>query len=149
MFIAEKKARGFSLVELVTVLIIIGVLAASSTSLFIPSSTFQMQAARDQVVAAFAAAQQRAMSRTNAIQVSTSGNQIDVREDIDGDGNFATSVSVSMGGVQYPLALLANQTISNASFTFNRLGETNSGTLTLSQSGASVAIEVTDSGYAY
>lgn len=149
MFIAEKRTRGFSLVELVTVLIIIGVLAASSTSLFIPSTTFQMQAARDQIVAALAAAQQRAMSRANAIQVNTSGNQIDVREDTDGDGNFATSASVSMGGVQYPLTLLANQTVSNASFTFNRLGETNGGTLTLSQSGASVAIEVTDSGYAY
>ena len=149
MFIAKKHAQGFSIIELITILIIIGILAASSTRIFLPSKTFQMQASRDQIVAAISAAQQRAMSRKNAIRVTSAANLLDIREDVDGDGDFSPSASVSMGGVTYPLPIPVNQNLSAVTFTFNRLGQTNGASLTLSQSGASVTIEVTDSGYVY
>ncbi len=149
MINACDTSKGFSTVELVTVLVIIGILAASSTVFLTPSSSIQLQATRDQIVTAISTAQQRAMSRNLPVRVTTSGNQIDIQDDGDGDGDFSPSNSVFVGGIQYPLTFAANQSLNTSSFVFNRLGETLGGTITLSQSGASVTIEVTDSGYAY
>lgn len=149
MFNAKKQHQGFSTVELITVIIIIGILAATSTSFLVPSRTFQLQASRDQIIAAVQAAQQRAMSREHAVRVVVSATQVDVQDDVDGDGQFTPAASVNMGGVTYPLALPPNQSIDSATFVFNRLGETSGTDLTLTQSGAAVSISITDSGYVY
>lgn len=113
-----------------------------------PSATFQLQASRDQVITAFFAAQQRAMAQSQAIQFSiNSPNQIDIREDTDGDGDFSDESSITAGGVRYPISLLPNQSITSANFIFDRFGKTSAATLTLSQSGGSVTIQVSSTGY--
>ena len=144
-----KINQGFSTVELVTVIIIVGILAATSTTLLLPARTMQLQAARDQIVAAVDVARQRAMSRRNAVRVVIAANQLDIQDDIDGDDDFSPSASVNIDGLAYPIALAPNQNITSATFVFNRLGETNGATLALTQGGASAQIVVTDSGYVY
>ena len=135
------RSKGFTVVELITVLILIGVLAGAAISRLIPSSTYQLQSSRDQVVAAFFSAQQLAMTRLGTVQLVISGGQVDIQLD---------SSSVRTGGVQYPVALLANQSLTSLTVTYDRLGQPNTGaSLTLSQSGASVPIVLTASGYAY
>lgn len=149
MFKAIKQHQGFSTVELITVLIIIGILAATSVSVFTPSRTLQLQSSRDQIVTAVQTAQQRAMSRQRAVRVVFSSNQVDVQDDVDGDGLFTPANSVTMGGVVYPISLPPNQTLGAATFVFNRLGETTGADIALTQSAASVSISITDAGYAY
>ena len=145
----SSKQCGFSLIELIAVLIIVGFITATATSTLIPSTSFQLQASRDQVVTAFFSAQQRAMVQQDAVAVFASANQIDIRQDSNNDSTFAASESIRVGGVQYPIALMANQTLSSATFQFDKLGYTTAGALTLSQSGANVVINVTATGYVY
>lgn len=142
------REQGFTLLELIAVLALVGILATTVTTGLLPSASFQLQSSRDQVVTAFFSAQQRAMAQTNAVRLSISGtNQIDIREDTDSDGSFADESSSRLGGVQYPINLLANQSLTNANFDFDRLGRTGAANLTLSQSGSSVTIAVTSTGF--
>ncbi len=145
----STRASGFTLIELLSVIIIIGILATSVVTSLNPSRTFQLQSARDQLILALATAQQRAMSRVNGVRVTTSGNQINILEDTDGDGDFSTSVSLNTGGVQYPVTLLANQALTGAILDYDRLGRTSATVLTVSQGSAVVSVNVTSSGFAY
>lgn len=142
------KHEGFTLLELITVLALVGILSATVSYGVLPSASFQMQASRDQVVTAFFSAQQHAMAQTSTVRLSLSSpNQIDIREDSDNDGSFTDESSLRLGGVQYPISLLPNQSLTAATFDFDRLGRTSANTLTLSQSGNSVSITVGATGY--
>ncbi len=144
----KYSCRGFTLVELVSVLVLVGIIGTTVTLSVLPNKTFQLQASRDQVVAAFFSAQQRAMAQTNAVRLSISASSdIDIREDSDGDGIFSDETSARLGGVQYPLELPPNQSLTAANFDFDRLGKTSATNLTLSQNGSSVTISVTSTGF--
>ena len=144
------KNSGFSLVELIAVLLIVGILAGAATVSLLPSATFQMQSSRDQVVTAFFAAQQRAMTQTSPVRfsvIAASPNQLDIKEDTDGDGDFSDESSLTFNGIRYPIALLPNQTLTASNFDFDRLGRTTAQTLTLTQGADSVAITISANGY--
>lgn len=143
----RSGCKGFTLLELVTVLVLAGIVGVTVSNRLIPSATFQLQSSRDLVVTAFFAAQQRAMAQADTIQLQISASQIDIRADSDGDGDFSDESGITAGGVSYPISLLPNQTITPANFTFDRFGKTTAATLTLSQSGGSVTIQVSATGY--
>src|SRR5690606_16015807 len=106
-----------------------------------PSESFQLQASRDQVVTAFFTAQQLAMAQEDNVELITNGtNQIDVQVD---------GASITVAGVSYPILLQNNQSLTAATFSFNRLGQTSANSLTLSQGSSSVAISVSATGYIY
>ncbi|MFL0802101.1 MAG: type II secretion system GspH family protein [Agarilytica sp.] len=134
-----RRHLGFTLIELVAVLVLIGILGTTITTAVMPSDTFQMQSSRDQVVTAFFSAQQRAMAQTSPVSlVLSSPNTVDVRQ---------SGASIRVGGVQYPITLLPNQTLSASTIAFDRLGRTSAVDLTLSQNGDSVTISVSSTGY--
>ena len=143
----QLQQRGFTLLEVISVLVLVAILATTAVIGSLPSRSFQLQSSRDQVITAFFGAQQHAMVQTFAVQLSISGNQIDVRADTNGDGDFSAEASLRLSGVQYPFSLSANQTITPGNFVFNRLGQTQGATLTLGLSGASIDIQVSDSGF--
>ncbi len=151
LFIISRKfdiEKGFTLLELVSVLVLIGILGASVGASLLPSDSFQLQSSRDQLVTAFFSAQQRAMVQTSSVRLETSStNQIDVREDSDGDGSFSDESSLRLGGVQYPISLLPNQSLTSATLDFDRLGRTSATNLTLSQNGKNVIISIGSTGY--
>lgn len=130
--------RGFTLVELISVLIIVAVLGVIATSRFISNSSFELQEARDQVVLAFRSAQQLAMTQADSVSFQSTASSIDIRQD---------GSSVTVNGVQYPLSFSGNQSISTSVFSFDRLGRTDPGTMTLSNNGSSVSLSISSAGH--
>lgn len=142
------KHKGFTLIELISILVIIAIISVTLIARSTPTDTFQLQASRDQLVAAFFSAQQKAMVQSQAIQLSTSGNMIDIKQDTNSDGIFASEASLSIGGIAYPWSLRANQSLSNSNFIFNRLGETTAGTISVSIGDNSILVTVSATGFA-
>lgn len=101
------------------------------------------------MVSAFFIAQQKAMTQSAAVRLLTSTNSIDVRADVNGDGSFANSESVRAGGFNFPIELTGGVTLNAEVFDFDRLGRTESSTITISKNSASVNVNVSKSGYVY
>lgn len=145
----SKKAQGFTLVELITVMVILGVLGASFASRMMPHTTLQLQGGRDLAISAFFMAQQKAMSQNYATQVLTDGNTIDVRLDQNQDDIFSADESIRLASSAYPLSVGGGIVLNATQFVFDRLGHTTAGSVQLSKGDASVTITVTGTGYAY
>ncbi|WP_028885937.1 prepilin-type N-terminal cleavage/methylation domain-containing protein [Teredinibacter turnerae] len=146
------RSNGFSLVELVAILVIVGVIAAATVRSRSPTTSMELQAGRDSLVAAMHSAQQIAMTRAHNT-VLIAGTTIDLRIDTDGDGEFSDETSLAYAGVTYPISFPAGVVLSSGcgaspvSFVFNRLGQTSGCRLTLAKAAGSVAIEVAASGF--
>ena len=63
-----QNSRGFTLIELIMVIILIGVVSAAASSLFTRTSSFSAVAARDQMIAIATVAQKRALADSAATQ---------------------------------------------------------------------------------
>jgi len=103
-----------------------------------------VQASRDDVVAALFYAQQIAMARDSAInpiQLVTTATSVSVTEN---------GTPLLHAGVQYPLVLGSGVTllVTVNPLDFDKLGRTTASSFTLSKSGVSATVTVSDSGYA-
>ena len=137
-----KTARqsGFTLIELVAVILILSVITAVTTSQFSNSSQFQAMTTRDDIVAGLFYAQQIAQARasaTNTVQFVSTGTSIDVRE-----------AGASINNGIYPLALPGGFTLTNVTLGYSKLGQTTATTLTLTDGDSSATITISASGYA-
>lgn len=143
------KARhsGFTVIELVAVIVVIAAISVTVSQRLIPANTYQVQSARDQLITAFVAAQQRAMTRSAVVEISVGASQIDIQEDTDNDGTPDTSILLA--GQTYPLTLQASASLSSATFTFDRLGQTSPDTISVTAGSSSVNVTVTSTGYIY
>lgn len=140
------RSQGFTLVELIAVLVLVAVLGSVATLRSLPASTFQLQASGDILVAAFFSAQQKAMVQTRPVRLLTGPQSIDIRIDNNADGVFSASESANINGQEYPLALTPGQTLTVAEFDFDRLGKTTAANLVLSQAGVSLTLNVSANG---
>ena len=143
-----KGQQGFSLIELIAVMVIISVIAVTAAVRLIPSSVFELQAARDQLVAALFYAQQKALYSPLSVRVITMGHSVDVRVDGNNDGVFSATESIRFGAVQYPLELVGGISISSHTLNYNALGESPAASITLTRDTKVVAIAVSESGFA-
>ena len=132
------KQSGFSLPELIAVLVIVAALGATAVARFSNNTAFELQSSRDQIVSVFITAQQLAMVRSETIQFSTVGNQITILQD---------GTNVQADGISFPQPLGSGQSITSAIFDFNRLGQTQAATLVLTKGSDSVAIAVATTGF--
>lgn len=133
------RQKGFTLVELITVIVIVSVLAVTARNMFGHSRSQELSTSRDLIVAAMFTAQQLAMSQTREVEVVLGGNRVDI---------LLSDTSVAFAGVQYPIDLRPGQTVSNHTLEFDRLGRTTATDITLNQgAAASVTIEVSSSGF--
>ncbi|RYZ82316.1 MAG: type II secretion system protein [Moraxellaceae bacterium] len=136
----RRAERGFTLIELISVVILISVISVSMFSRLGSVSGVNIQASRDDLIAALFFAQQTAMARSGIQAVITS-----------------SSVSVTENGIPiivhskgYPLNFPSGISASAATFAYDKLGRTTVGTITLSGSGgASATVIVEASGYAH
>lgn len=143
------NSSGFSLIELVAVMVIVSVLATVAVVRIMPSAVHEIQAAKDQLASALAYAQQRALYTPYTVRVILSGNQIDIREDINNDSSYSESERIRHGAVQYPLSLVNQVQVSSHVLDYDTLGEIAAPTtVTLSKGSRSVSLAISLSGYA-
>ncbi len=106
-------------------------------------STVSVQSSRDDVIAALFFAQQQAMMRSTGsnIRLVLTANSVSVTEN---------NVAINVGSGYYPLSLPSGVTATAATFSYDKLGRTSAGTITLTGSGGvSASIRVEASGYAF
>lgn len=137
--------KGFSLIELIAVIIILGIVSVLVFGRFTNADTAAVQSGRDQVLNALFVAQQLAMVRdagSDTIQVAITGDSADITE----NGN-----SLNRSGVQYPLALPEGVAVTGGTgvYTYDKLGRTTPAVIALSRGGTSASIRLEASGYAH
>lgn len=143
------NSSGFSLIELVAVMVIVSVLATVAVVRIMPSAVHEIQAAKDQLASALAYAQQRALYTPHTVRVILSGNQIDIREDLNDDSSYSEAERIRHGAVQYPLSLVNQVQVSSHILDYDTLGEiTAPVSVTLSKGSRSVTLSISLSGYA-
>jgi len=143
----RKAQRGFTLIELITVTILIGIMSVTLFSRMSSIASTNVNAGRDDLIAALFFAQQSAMARSN-IQVIVTSNSVSVTEN-------GTPIVVHSKG--YPLnfasGVAASTTPSPLILTYDKLGRVVSGTantISLTASGGvSSNVTVEASGYAH
>ncbi len=136
----RKAERGFTLIELITVTILIGIMSITLFSRMSGVSSTNVNAGRDDLIAALFFAQQTAMARSN-IQVIVTSTSVSVTEN-------GTAIVVHNKG--YPLSFASGVTATPATFVYDKLGRTTAGTVTLSGAGGvSASVSVEASGYAH
>jgi MSHA pilin protein MshC len=137
------NVRGFSLIELITVMILIGIISIVLFSRVGSVGSASIQSSRDDVIAALFFAQQQAMMRPN-ISLVTTANSVSVREN---------GIPIQVASNYYPLAMPAGVSLSTVTLTYDRLGRTAATTITLTGSGSSAGISanirVEATGYAF
>lgn len=145
--VLHKRSFGFSLIELVTVMILLGIV---SVVLFSRSSVTGMapvQSGRDDLIAALFFAQQQAMMRANPttnITLVTTATTVSVNEN---------NVPISVSNNYYPLTMPAGVTLPVLNLAYDKLGRTAATVITVTGSGnnagVTAVIQVEASGYAF
>lgn len=139
----NSRQVGFSLIELVTVMILVGIISVALLSRMNVAGAAAVQSSRDDVIADLFFAQQQAMMRSTGSNISVvlTANSVSVTEN---------NVAINVGSGYYPLSLPSGVTASAATFSYDKLGRTKAGTITLAGSGGvSATIRVEASGYAF
>lgn len=112
---------GFTLVELVVVILLVGIISFVAMPRFFKTSGFTERNAAEEILTAFRYAQQLAMSRGGDIQVVVNGNNYRVQE----VGPPVVIVANPNGSGDYNVNLPGGIIATNTTITFNNLGRPN------------------------
>ena len=135
------QQNGFTLIEMVTVITIVGVLAVVVIPRFLQPSNFESRSVSDQLISSARQAQQLAMSKASSANVTLSTN------------NGAKRIRIryiESGNQTIDIAVPNNITISNSNIRFLKNGEANVGSqvvISITPNPRNVCIETT--GYAH
>lgn len=139
----REKQKGFTLVELIAVLTLLGVLSVVLMSRMDGAGASRVQASRDDVIAALFFAQQLAMSEDN-VRVVVSSDSIDIQRN---------NISVSVDSHFYPLTLPSGiqLTSSSTQFVYDKLGRTSAGSIQVQTRDGrySTQVQLETTGYAH
>jgi MSHA pilin protein MshC len=154
----EVSQGGFTLVELIMTIVIVGVLAIVVAPRFFDNNVFQERGVADQVKASLRYAQKLAIGKHRFVCVSVSSNILTLNLDATPIGSAHTVATcptpgspsnlTQANGAPYNISR-SGITISDASFSFDALGRPSiAGNLTISVGSTSIVIEA-ETGYVY
>ncbi len=104
------------MVELVVVILLIGILAASFGSRFVGKSAYADRRAVDEIVEALRYAQQLAMSRGGNIRVVTTGTTYSIEQN-------SVAIRNPNGSGNYPVTLPSGVSVTATTISYNSLGQ--------------------------
>jgi MSHA pilin protein MshC len=140
-----SNAKGFTLLELITVMVLLGIVSVTLFTRIGPVNTVAVQSGRDDLIAALFFAQQQAMMRPN-ITLVINADRISVNEN---------NISIKVATDHYPLVMPKGVSLSPSPLTliYDKLGRTTATDITLTGSGnsggVSASVRVEASGYAF
>jgi prepilin-type N-terminal cleavage/methylation domain-containing protein len=138
---ANNRQGGFTLVELITVILILGFLAVTVLPRFLQKSPFESRSVQDKLISAARQAQQLAMSKAVGanVQLITDNSNHRIRISYDEGGNQTLDTEIPAG-----------VTIDNQSLNYNKRGDLAAGSavnIAINSGERNVRIEAT--GYAH
>lgn len=130
--------RGFTLVELITVMVIVGIMAVAVAPRFFEVSTFEDRGSVDQVKSILRFAQKTAIAQHRDISVEISG------------GAASPNCTTTLAGASPELTCQVKSTVTVGAgiYTFNALGQRTSATGVITVVGVNINIEA-ETGYVH
>lgn len=142
----KNKYTGFTLLELIIAITIIGIISVTAFSRFASEDAFAVRVEQENLISALNQAQQLAMAGQTVQFVITSSSSYTIKVG-------AVPVDYSLAGITYPQFIDAGVSLSPSSLTlgYSNLGSIGaSTTITLSSdTGGSATVRVEESGYAH
>ena len=136
-----RKQNGFTLIEMITVIIILGIMAVAVIPRFLAPSNFESRATADTLISSLRQARQLAMSKATTANVSVTTD----------NSNKRIRISYTEGGVQtIDVSIPPNVSITTDTIPFLKGGTANIGgqrTIAISPNPRNVCIETT--GYSH
>lgn len=141
----KAKIAGFSLIELIAVILVLSIISVFAYTRFSSSDIASVQTARDQLLSSLSQAQQIAMARSSvgtSIQLAIDTNRLNLTEN---------GTSLQLLSDNYPEDLPPGVTVTSGTgtLTFDKLGRTSARAITLSRAGTSATVQLEASGYAH
>lgn len=128
----EKKQNGFTLVELITVLVIVGILAVAVMPRFFDRTSFDSRAFYDQTISTLRYAQKLAIAQRRFVCVEIAGGVITLTYDKTPPSVAHTAaacpgstlINPTTGASPYTMVAPSGVTVTAANFNFDALGST-------------------------
>ena len=133
---SHQNNHGFTLIELVTVVIILGIVAVTIIPRFVQNDPFELRTAQDKIISAARHAQQLSMTR---------GNTANIQLQVDNTSKQVTILNSGKPAIDLPAAL----TYTDATISYNTLGEANAATTLTITGNNSRQVCIESTGYAH
>lgn len=147
--IPRRLSRGFTLVELVTIIVILGILAVVAVPRFFAKSSFDLQSSYDRSLSAIRYAQKLAIAERRQVQVNFAANAITACAV---SGLSCTALIDPVRGAQVGVPATTGVTLTGTNFVFDGLGRPTPGpvvvTLTSGTSSKTITVEA-ETGHAH
>jgi MSHA pilin protein MshC len=137
----ETTQSGFTLVELITVIVILSFVSIAVLPRFLQSNSFQTRSVQDQLISAARQAQQLAMSKAVSANVQLSTD----------NSNHRIRISYTEGGTQtLDTDIPSATTVSNTTVSYNKHGDiSGSSAVDISINSGERTVRIETSGYAH
>ena len=151
-----KIQRGFTLVELVAVIVILGIIAMVAAPHFFDINTYDNRGFRDQVISTLRYAQKAAIAQRRFVCVTIAGNALTLTYDATPPSAVHTVASCpgnpltnpANGNTPYTLTTSNGVTVTAATFNFDALGRPSAPQIITVSGNAPITVE-TETGYVH